>query len=175
MFPRFLVAGDGINRPPTDEELDGIIDRSRREDDSIGGLMGGASKRADAFDAETAMLNLRELQGTVYEKSEAKSFTNCKASMSDIGAEWAELTAAPRARQSRFSIQHVVGVGAVNVLKANDYSLEAGESSVWTRELGASAAASLGKDPERRRQVILDIFVCGLLAEAFVATIYIMP
>ena len=50
-------------------------------------VLGGVVHRADEFDAEQAAMNLRELKGKVCEKSAAKSFMNCKADMSDIGAE----------------------------------------------------------------------------------------
>ena len=49
-----------------------------------------------------------------------------------------------------------MGVGQVQVLKANDYSLEEGEKSVWQRELGkgaAATAAAVGENNERRRQI----------------------
>lgn len=64
---------------PTDDEIDAIIDRTRTENDNYGNLKGGAVQSTDQFDAELAMMNLRELQGTVYEKSSQKSFQNCKA------------------------------------------------------------------------------------------------
>ena len=74
----------------------------------------------------------------VYEASTQKSFLNCKADMSDIGQEWKEVTDQKRTKKERFTTQHVVGVGLTNVLKANNYTLEEGEGSVWSRELGAS-------------------------------------
>ena len=57
------------DRPPTDAELDAIIDRTRTEDDaSVGGLKGGAAHTASSFNdsvlaGDSRELNMRELQG----------------------------------------------------------------------------------------------------------------
>lgn len=42
----------GRDEPPTDAELDAIIDRTRTDDFSCGKLTGGEAKTANAFDAE---------------------------------------------------------------------------------------------------------------------------
>lgn len=144
---------DGGGKIPTDEEFDAIIDRTRTGDEECGGLSGGQEHSTTDFDAEQAIVNMRELEGEVYNQSQAKSFLNCSASMKDIGEEWAELQTKPRERNSRFTTQHVVGVGAVNVLKANDYSLEEGEGSVWAKELGKGGGGGLGGATGPRRQI----------------------
>ena len=48
-------------KAPTDDEIDAIIDRTRTENDNYGNLKGGAVQSTDQFDAELAMMNLREL------------------------------------------------------------------------------------------------------------------
>lgn len=75
--------------------------------------------------------------------------------MSDIGAEWSELQSTRRDRDAacRFTTQHVVGVGAVNVLKSNNYDMNQGEQSVWGKELGAAGAAAASGAGFSRRQV----------------------
>ena len=52
--------------------------------------------------------------------------------MSEISAQW--ITSTARARQSRLEQTHVVNVGMVSVLKANNYTLEEGESSIFAKE-----------------------------------------
>ena len=39
--------------PPSDQELEAIIDRTRTEADSVGGLVGGKQHTAASFDAST--------------------------------------------------------------------------------------------------------------------------
>ena len=48
--------------PPSDAQLDRIIDRSRKEGDAIGEGFGGKQHTAADFDATAPMLNTRELQ-----------------------------------------------------------------------------------------------------------------
>jgi len=150
-FGAQAVFSAGENQPPSDAELDIIIDRKRTDDFSSGALKGGEVKTADTFDAEQASMNLRELQGTVYSKSKEKSFLDCKADMSDIVVT--DVQTSKRVKGSRTVSTHVIGVGLVQVLKENDSTnVEGKEDSVWNQKLGAGAvkAANVGGGPRRQ-------------------------
>ena len=51
--------------PPTDVQLDAIIDRSRKEGEHIEGLSGKQHTAAE-FDASASELNMRQLQGSPF-------------------------------------------------------------------------------------------------------------
>uniref|UniRef100_A0A7S3HHK6 Zinc finger PHD-type domain-containing protein n=1 Tax=Spumella elongata TaxID=89044 RepID=A0A7S3HHK6_9STRA len=53
--------------------------------------------------------------------------------MRDISSQWI-LQSSSRQRQSRLEQVHVANVGLVSVLKANNYTLEQGESSIFEKE-----------------------------------------
>lgn len=150
-FGAQAVFSAGENQPPSDAELDVIIDRKRTDDFSSGALKGGEAKTADTFNAEQAAMNLRELQGTVYNKAKEKSFLDCKADMSDIVVT--DVQTSKRVKGSRTVSTHVVGVGLVQVSKENDSTnVEGIEESIWNQKLGAGAvkAASVGAGPRRQ-------------------------
>ena len=50
---------------PPAQEFDAIIDRNRKPGEGYGALKADCAHRTDSFDAEQAMVNLRELNGQV--------------------------------------------------------------------------------------------------------------
>lgn len=87
------------------------------------------------------------LQGESFKKAKRKSY-------GDISSEWA-IESGKREKVSRFTQTHVVSVGMVNILKANMYSLEDGEPSVFSKETVSKAqlAVANGEPPVRRNKV----------------------
>ena len=78
------------------------------------------------FEETVPLVDLRQFNGVRIDKLKVKSF-------GDISSEWVIHQA--RQRKSRMTTEHVVGVGIVNILKINSYSLEEGEPSVFEREM----------------------------------------
>ena len=131
---------EGADAAPTDEQIDAIIDRSRKEGDSIGGIVGGGQHSAADFDAQASELNMRELQGSVYgdekaEQSGGGSSGPSKAQLSsvagmlgggtlaDINDAWEAIASSKREAKSRLRMEKVAGVGEVAVLRENDYCM----------------------------------------------------
>ncbi|PRW60864.1 SNF2 super family [Chlorella sorokiniana] len=136
-------------RPPTDAELDAIINRSSSRAaaaaaaEAAGKKKGGAGgvsspepklpqlvegkANAASFDAESAPLSTYMLQGKDY--SELKD-------LKDIGRAFWQQQAAKRERKQR-----LVQIGGLAVLKSNLYDMNQGEPSVFERE----AASLKGK------------------------------
>ena len=75
------------------------------------------------------------------------------ASHSDVSKEW--VLEGKREKVSRFTQTRISQVGVVNILKANMYSLQDGEPSVFDKETTSRAltAAANGEEPYRRRKV----------------------
>ena len=135
----------GGNREPTDAELEAIIDRTRTGDETVGGEGGGArgglvgGTQLDAASMErggfaTGPVQTRSLFGRSFELPKSQK---------DIGAEWRKIVEGQRARKNRIQMVASDGSGYgskfVPVLASNNYSLEQGEGSVFSRELGGQA------------------------------------
>jgi len=120
---------------PTDAELDTIIDRSRKESDSIGGIIGGTQHTAATFDAAAPLLQTRELQGASYGEGNARKPCDLKhlegllndgsggGTFADISDEWARVRNGKRAKKARLTTEWVTGVGEVSVLTENNYCM----------------------------------------------------
>jgi SWI/SNF-related matrix-associated actin-dependent regulator of chromatin subfamily A member 5 len=94
----------------------------------------GKQRTAADFDATAPMLNMRELQGCTYGDIPDKAATEvlhlagvlgpANGGSTDILAEWQALqNGKRRERAGRMETVHVVGVGKVNVLKENSYTM----------------------------------------------------
>ena len=135
---------DGIlaNRagaPPSDEELDALCDRSEGGEARRAAL-GSQRQRRSAADfaavAEAAPLSTFILKGEDLAQKRAAAKAAAKAAM-----------AAPLVgKRSRSGT--TMEIDGHTVLKLNNYSLEAGEPSVFARE---AAAAAAGDKPARRK------------------------
>ena len=184
-------------RPPTDAELDLIIDRTRDGNESLGAISGGKQHTAADFDATAQMLNIRELQGATIEEAMggegggASSSANDAAAgaaaadgeegaavkeegapeekkkrkrrgnevsgladvagmfgggtYADIGEAWEQLKGSKRESKKRFTTTYVEGVGDVEVLNENIYSL-GGEMANSEGAKIAEAKARSGDD-----------------------------
>lgn len=97
------------------------------------------------------------LQGESFKKAKRKSY-------GDISSEWA-IETGKREKVSRFTKTHVANVGIVNILKANMYSLEDGEPSVFAKETVSKAqlAVANGEAPVRRNKVNIMHSACNCL------------
>jgi len=123
------------SEPPTDDQLDAIIDRSRKEGDRLGGAMTGVQRSADSFDASASELNLRQLGGVTYGQGSEHAgpaavrdleavLGSANGGSGDINAEWEALQAGKkREKKGRFETQWVKGVGEVAVLRENNYTM----------------------------------------------------
>ncbi|KAJ1448205.1 SNF2 family N-terminal domain-containing protein [Pelagophyceae sp. CCMP2097] len=125
-----LFSSGGGRRAPTDAELDAIVDRTRAAATSFGGLAGGKQQATASFDATTSPVDTRALCGRTMAPP---------SNMRDIGSEWARVQAGVRQRKQRIvmvdGLKSGYGKKFVPVLASNQYTLEAGESSVFQREL----------------------------------------
>jgi len=121
--------------PPSDAMIDTIIDRTRKEGDSLGEAFSSTSKSAADFDATTQMLNMRELQGESFGEKKEKDKSAVRdlegmlsggggaSTLADIDEQWRAVQQNKRQHKSRMSTVHVVGVGKVQVLNENDYEM----------------------------------------------------
>ncbi|KAH8098631.1 helicase [Aureococcus anophagefferens] len=139
------------NREPTDAELEGIIDRTRTggAEETSGGLVGGVEASADTFDTSEEFVSTRELFG-----AEVKAPP--RISHRDISEQWKHVVDGRRERKQRIKMVEGKGTGyggAVPVLACNDYELEAGEASVFDREL--KGANSDGAFAVQKRAMVI--------------------
>ena len=121
--------------PPSDAMIDTIIDRTRKEGDSLGEAFSSTSKSAADFDATTQMLNMRELQGQSFGEKKEKDKSAVRdlegllsggggpSTLADIDEQWRQVQQNKRVHKSRMSTVHVTGVGKVQVLNENDYEM----------------------------------------------------
>jgi hypothetical protein len=143
--------------PPTDFELDAIIDRTPKgsvespekkvaakkgrktgpkstkekgaDDGAESGLQVGVQRTAANFEPAEQMVKIREFRGKLYNRQGPSPSKG--SSMKDIANEWKEqVLHEKRERHSR-----LVTVNGQAVLKKNMYDLESGEPSVFEKEL----------------------------------------
>ena len=98
-----------------------VIDASIRENQQLS---------ADAFIENAPMVDLRQLGNEIIGRTDAGPSNKMK----DIADAWASQMTGKRESKSRMESVMVKGVGKVNVLKSNQYSLEGGEPSVFDVE-----------------------------------------
>ena len=86
-------------------------------------------------------MDVRQFDGMLFERAKATR-------IGDISQEW--VLHQQRQRTTLSTQVHVTSVGTVNVLKANMSELNAGEPSVFAKELKGAASMATGK---RKMQV----------------------
>lgn len=139
------------NKLPTDADIETITDRSRTEDFSGGNLKGGIANKTEEFDAVKGLTSTTQLGGVDFKairEQNKKSKDRGPKKLSGISLMWKEIQDQKRRRKSRLVMVDGNGTGygksSVPVLQCNDYDLEKGESSVFTRELTKSNREAFG-------------------------------
>ena len=99
------------------------------------------------FVENAPLVNIRQLGNEVLGDSVAKT-----TRMKDIAEAWASTVEGKRQSKTRMESVKVKGVGKVNVLTSNKYSLEAGEPSVFDVE-SKGKNNDWAKDVKRKAQV----------------------
>uniref|UniRef100_A0A7S2WMT9 Uncharacterized protein n=1 Tax=Mucochytrium quahogii TaxID=96639 RepID=A0A7S2WMT9_9STRA len=151
----------------TDEQLSKMMDRSKldgKEDGEVDEETPADEQELNAldFDGTQDNLDIRELNGVTYSKSPTPGEVSQpiplpapsgELSLKEIAEQWAKQnpdlygSKPKRARVSRY-----VEVDGHTILKANNYSLQEGEKSVFSQELG-SRAVTTGVPPGHGRQI----------------------
>ena len=132
---------------PTDEDLDALCDRTDAGDArraALGARMdAAAAKSAADFEGSSAPLSTFMLQGEDFSALRAAGRTTGEDSIARIAAEFA--SRGPRQRQST-----TVTIDGFTVKRANLYTMEHGEPSVFARE-AAPLDEGAGAEPSTRR------------------------
>lgn len=101
----------------------------------------------ETFEENVPMVNIR-----IFEGDEIKKVT----SIADISREWVERS--QRDRKARVVTQYVTGVGKINVLKMNQYTLKDGEPSIYERESNQQAREAAAVNKKVRKQIVHQAF-----------------
>lgn len=153
----------------SDSDIDALIDRNRGLDSDstadgsnsqqvaqsfsfTSALKEGQQVSALEYEENAPFLDLRQFEGAQYERTNSTGVGgNAETKrLSDISTMWQqERPLTKRVSISRAEQVHVAGVGKVNVLKVNNYSLDEGEPSVYEREANGTRKVA----PKRDRQV----------------------
>mmetsp|Transcript_21374 Transcript_21374/g.24450 ORF Transcript_21374/g.24450 Transcript_21374/m.24450 type:complete len:1128 (+) Transcript_21374:158-3541(+) len=148
------VFGNSANNElPSEEEIDNITDRTRKEADSVGKLTGGTSKTAKSFDATKEFSSTQLFGGTDFRKIRKQQAQDEKKkiphNLQGIAHLWQDIKSLEHKKRERKSrIIQIQGKGSgygsayVPILAANNYDLLGGESSVFDRELKQSKKAN---------------------------------
>lgn len=125
----------------SDEDLEVILDRTRGEDgpnviggmenDESDGLREGVQSTVEDFDETVPLVSIRELDGEEIPRGDSSSLR----SISESWREYALPDGSKRKRKARTHEVKVDGVGMVQVLNSDDYTLEQGEPSVFDAEV----------------------------------------
>jgi hypothetical protein len=139
---------DTRNALPTEEDIEIITDRSRTGDHSAGLLKGGVAARTDNFNAEKEYSSSTKFAGIDFQKvrddmakkrKRIERLTGVPKSISGIADDWMKIQNKKRQSKSRLIMVNGIASGYGNafvpVLAANNYDLQNGEGSVFSREL----------------------------------------
>lgn len=139
-------AGDGktIASKEKKKKNKNIIDASIRENQQLS---------ADSFIENAPMVNLRQLGNELIGTGAGPS-----NKMKDIADAWASQVTGKRESKSRLDSVMVQGVGKVSVLKSNQYTLEAGEPSVFDTE-AKGKNNDWARDSKKKAQVTSAIII----------------
>jgi len=148
----FGESANDLNVLPSWDDIDAITDRSRHEGDSVGLLKGGAAKKASEYDANEEMTPCQIFGGVDFAAIKEKAKTDKKLQIPkgvrSIASMWLDevsVQEGKRERKSRLVMVDGMGSGygtkSVPILAANNYELNAGESSVFQRELKGQYAS----------------------------------
>lgn len=118
----------------TDTDIDKLIVRSC---DSQLAPENNRQFSAAEYDAEAVPMKCREFQGQVWEKQKKRDFSNCSSNMYNlhpsIVKEAEEISATKRKKTSRF-VEGLLTKNGDRILKANNYTSETGEPSIFHAE-----------------------------------------
>jgi hypothetical protein len=148
----FGDSANDLNVLPSWDDIDAITDRSRHEGDSVGLLKGGAARKVSEFDATEEMTPNQLFGGVDFAaiKEAAKIDKKLKIPKGTraIASMWLDevsVQEGKRERKSRLVMVDGMGSGygkkSVPILASNNYELNAGESSVFQRELKGQYAS----------------------------------
>jgi SWI/SNF-related matrix-associated actin-dependent regulator of chromatin subfamily A member 5 len=154
------VFGDDIgmrNTLPTEDDIEIITDRLRTSDHSAGMLKGGVAARTDDFQAEKEFSSTTKFGGVDFrkikddlakEKKRVERLSGVPSSLSGIAEDWKEIQNKKRKSKSRLIMVNGIASGYgkafVPVLAANNYDLQNGEGSVFSRELKTTNRGDYG-------------------------------
>ena len=168
-FGSDAIFGSSVHSLPTSQDIETITDRSRTENTSIGNLKGGFSINVSSFDADKVKLTETfKYEGVDFrkirdDKTKEAMRRSCGLAYDD---QWQTL--GKRERSSRISMIASKGSGygaPVPILKSNNYDLEAGESSVFDRELAGRSKPRENYAVSKKDKVIINhqkfCQVCG--------------
>ena len=128
-------ANSELNCLPSDEDIRHITDRSRNEDDSFGNLKGGATRKVGDFDCEAKLTATSKLGGIDFAAIREAHWNSGGRRQSEQGLIAAAQELGKRQRKARIIMVKDDDGEEIPVLNSNNYDLEAGESSVFAREL----------------------------------------
>ena len=153
------------NELPTWDEIEAITDRSRKESDTVGKLVGGTqlnSKRLDQRNKNKQVKATQTFGGVDFQKlrqeQHQKETASIPKSLQGIGYLWKEVQQLSSVRNRKSRIIQVQGNGSgygskmVPVLASNNYELEHGESSVFARELSSGNNQAACAVPDKKKK-----------------------
>lgn len=139
---------------PKDEDIEFITDRSRSQDFSGGNLKGGTANKTDDFEADKKLYSSQQLAGVDFkkirdeQKKKEKGGNHKLKNLGNITEVWKQIQDQKRERKSRLIMvdgtNSGYGMKAVPVLASNNYDLQSGESSVFSRELKQTNREAFG-------------------------------
>jgi len=146
---------------PSLEDIDLLTDRSRKETDTVGLIIGGAAKNAESFDAEKQFSATQVFGGVDFqalrEAQTREELGKLPKTMSGIAHVWKEISGiiGVKRKVKNRVVYHEgnnsgYGNRLVPVLKSNDYDLEGGEVSVFNRELSSSKKQNFAVQKKKR-------------------------
>eukprot|EP00814_Leptocylindrus_danicus_P001063 CAMPEP_0116029408 /NCGR_PEP_ID=MMETSP0321-20121206/16124_1 /TAXON_ID=163516 /ORGANISM="Leptocylindrus danicus var. danicus, Strain B650" /LENGTH=557 /DNA_ID=CAMNT_0003503783 /DNA_START=128 /DNA_END=1802 /DNA_ORIENTATION=- len=190
-FGSNAVFGNAANEShtlPTVDEIALLVDRTRKESDSLGKLKGGVTKTATTFDITKEMSSTRLLHGVNFESVQKQSEIENRArptALRQLADHWnydLAMVQGKRKKKSRVMLVAAEGSGygsaTVPVLSANNYDLNNGESSVFERELrgrgrSKDSIAAAPKKASKKEQLFLHMSECQICGEG--GTIFMCP
>ena len=163
-------AGDsGRDNGLTDDDLEHIVDRTRGINGNTDSVTENAEERKakstrgtdnvemslKEFDENAPLANIREIDGEIVDSKEELS--EIDKAHRKLGLSRHDIIEGSRNRTSRLVEVEVAGVGKVQVLNSNNYSMEDGEQSVFAR--GESKTQAAADERKRKREHALGAFV----------------
>jgi len=152
------VFGGGDNKLPTLKDIAMIIDRARSEGFSDGRLVGGTANSTTSFKVDKDFTSTTQLGGTDFKAIRdkyKKANDSAIRALNGISAQWRKMQDEKRKCKNRLLMitNNKAGYGKtlIPVLAANNYDLESGESSIFSRELKSDRRSSSGTKSKTRK------------------------
>lgn len=148
------------NDLPTNEEIAVITGRNRSEETSFGALKGGAVNSASTFDVAKELSDTQTFGGIDFRqiRDAEKKRGKKHSSISKLKEEWRESMLADESggkgqREKKSRIMNIKDDNGTfhRVLSENNYELDNGEPSVFTKEAFKSSGMS---NPKRKKTVL---------------------